>query len=826
MEASVMSKAMVSCALLGLALCASSAEYFVLPQAPGAADTNPGTQAAPFRSLGKGCEVAAPGDTVWLGEGIYRETLLPKQSGEPGKPIRFAAMAGQKVTLSGADLLAGAWQKHQGSIYSLQTDFRFIQLFVDGRMMLEARWPNSPLDDLMAMRRAEAGAGTDYDVLADPNLPAGNWNGAVVILWPGSEWVNTTRRVTEYQAGRSFRFDRDCRSKNPDPYHAEDPYKPRAGNPYVLVGSLAGLDSPGEWFLDAVTGTVYLWTPDGDSPAGHRIEVKQRDLACDLSRRAFIEVRGVDIVGAAVSMAEAQNCLLEDCRLRYVEHVREYEGGKLPPVRNVVTGKGNEWRRCLVAYGATTALLLSGEDNALVNCVVHDANYLGSGRGGLDLGRSVGARVQHCSIFRAGRDTIQHGGSKRIRLEYNDIYDGNLLNNDAGAIYCWGTKGEGGIIAYNWVHDNANANGIYLDNFSSDFVVHHNVVWNCGGDGFHINSDALNHLIYNNTISHVRRPFGTYCYAKYTPTMKGMRVINNLVNGRVQRRDPSEFVQGELGPEYHHSGPGAVDRDGYPMPGSAAIDAGVPIAGITDGFQGAAPDLGAYEAGGPRWTAGADWQDPEAAAAPPRDLAYSPRGPVSEASMINEGLVLWLDGADAGTVEIGADGRVLAWHDKSPNRGVARPQDPARSVAWVAGGLNGRAVMRGNGTGSLRVAALKRGPGPLTMLLVSQGADAAGPSWQRIISCFTGEGQEWVLPNWMIGRAGGATPQPYPAQVFSLQERGRAALGRLTILGATAVDGQYLAGDVAEVLVFDRLLRFDEVEALEHYLRAKWGLAE
>ena len=33
--------------------------------------------------------------------------------------------------------------------------------------------------------------------------------------------------------------------------------------------------------------------------------------------------------------------------------------------------------------------------------------------------------------------------------------------------------------------------------------------------------------------------------------------------------------------------------------GSAAIDAGVELPGITDGFQGRAPDLGAYELGGP-----------------------------------------------------------------------------------------------------------------------------------------------------------------------------------------------------------------------------------
>jgi hypothetical protein len=789
-------------------------------------DGNAGAKSAPWKTLGKAGAVAGAGDTVYLREGTYRETLKPDKSGEAGKPVRFLAAPGEKVLLSGTEPLAGAWQKHDGNIYKLQTNLKFIQLFVDGKMMPEARWPNSPLGDLMAMKRSAAGEGTGYEMIADPKLPAGDWNGAVVIFWPGSEWVNMTRRVTDYQPGESFRFDVTTEQQKKDPYHKEDPYKPRAGNPYLLVGALAGLDSPGEWFLDQTTGTVYLWTPDGKSPAAHAVEVKQRDYAVDLSKLTNVEVKGVDILGAAVNMADAQNCLLEDCRLRYVEHAQEYVGGKMPAAKNVVAGKGNTWRRCLIAYGATTAIALSGEDNALENCVIHDANYLGSGRGGLDLSRSVGARVLHCTIFRAGRDTIQHGGSKRIRLEYNDLYDGNMLNNDAGAIYCWGTKGEGGVIAYNWVHDNPKCNGIYLDNFSSDFICHHNLIWACGGNAFHINSDALNHQIYNNTISQCNNAFGTYCYPAYVPTMKGTRIINNLVNEAIDPRSPTQFVQGELGPELSHNAPAAVDKDGYPTAGSGAIDAALPIPGITDGYKGKAPDLGAYEYGGAKWTAGADWKDPEAPPYPKRDLSYAPHPPITEKSMIMDGLALWLDAADKTTVDVTADGKVAAWRDKSPAKRVALPALPEGSVKWIADAINGKPVIRGNGTGSLRVADLRGAQGPVMAFVVSQAPQAIGPNWQRIIASYTGVGQEWVSPNWIINALGGEKPTTWPPRIFTYQKRDGAALGTITVLGASAVQGQALGGDVGEVLVFSKSLRFDEAEAVTNYLKQKWGLAE
>lgn len=818
---------LIGCYLLIAVGQATAAEYYVMGESSHAADANPGTKASPFKTVAQACAVARPGDTVFLAGGTYRETLRPRESGAAGRPIRFVALPGQEVILSGADILPGDWQRHQGSIYKLQTNLKFKQLFLSRQMMPEARWPNTPPGDLMTYRRGTAGEGTGYEVLADPNLPPGNWNGGIVLLWPGSRWVSVTRRITDYQPGKSLRFDRTLEAKKKDQYHASDPYKPLAGNPYLIMGSLAGLDSPGEWFLDEDRGTVYLWTLDGKPPAA-AVSVKQRDYACDLSRLKFIEIKGLDIFGAAVNMTDSQDCLLEDCRLRYVEHYRELDLNKTPAALNVVTGKNNQWRRCLIAYAATSALRLGGENNRLVNSIVRDANYLGTGRGGLDLGRSLGAVVSQCSIFRAGRDTIQHGGAKRIRIEYSDIYHTNMLNADSGALYCWGTDGEGGVIAYNWVHDNIGDStvGIYLDNFSKNFVVHHNVVWNCTGSGIRLNSDAINHQIYNNTVQQVREPFGTYCYAKYTPTMQGTRIVNNLVNEAIHPKNPSEFVQGELGPKLGANGPGAVDRDGYPAAGSAAIDAGVVLAGITDGFQGKAPDLGAYEFGGPRWVAGADWQDPEAPPAPARNLAYTPRGPITAETMITEGLALWFDASDRKTLDLAADGTVLAWRDRSAGTHVARPVAGTGAVKLQTNALAGKPVIRGNGTSKLRVDDLRREPGPLTVLVVSQATEAAGPSWQRIVASFTGEGREWELPNWMIGRPGGGKPAAYPAQLFTIQQRKGAAFGRISLLGASASSGQALAGDIAEILVFDRTLRFDEFEAVERYLKTKWGIAD
>lgn len=55
---------------------------------------------------------------------------------------------------------------------------------------------------------------------------------------------------------------------------------------------------------------------------------------------------------------------------------------------------------------------------------------------------------------------------------------------------------------------------------------------------------------------------------------------------------------------------------------SGAIDAGAEISGITDGYSGSAPDIGAYEAGGADWTAGQDFGNPPNPAFTTTEIPY------------------------------------------------------------------------------------------------------------------------------------------------------------------------------------------------------------
>jgi len=79
--------------------------YYVDPAHPGASDEGYGYAGWPFKTAAKALAVAQKGETVILRGGVYRETLKPPNDG-----VIVRAMRGEKVFLSGADLIEG-WRK-------------------------------------------------------------------------------------------------------------------------------------------------------------------------------------------------------------------------------------------------------------------------------------------------------------------------------------------------------------------------------------------------------------------------------------------------------------------------------------------------------------------------------------------------------------------------------------------------------------------------------------------------------------------------------------------------------------------------------------------
>jgi parallel beta-helix repeat protein len=83
---------------------AGATTYYVSPTGN---DANPGTSAAPFRTINHAAQVAVAGDVVTIGAGEYRETVAVKNSGTEHNRIVFQAEERGRVVLTGGQHIFG-----------------------------------------------------------------------------------------------------------------------------------------------------------------------------------------------------------------------------------------------------------------------------------------------------------------------------------------------------------------------------------------------------------------------------------------------------------------------------------------------------------------------------------------------------------------------------------------------------------------------------------------------------------------------------------------------------------------------------------------------
>ena len=88
----------------------SAKEYHV---SPSGSDAGEGTQASPFRTINYAAQVALPGDTVTVHNGVYREWVNPLNGGEsPHKRILYRVAEGEKAELKGSEVVTN-WKREK-----------------------------------------------------------------------------------------------------------------------------------------------------------------------------------------------------------------------------------------------------------------------------------------------------------------------------------------------------------------------------------------------------------------------------------------------------------------------------------------------------------------------------------------------------------------------------------------------------------------------------------------------------------------------------------------------------------------------------------------
>lgn len=122
----MMKPAIFTLTALLLASVAQARTFVVNPALADANDANPGSATQPLRTINGAAQRVQPGEIVQIHSGVYRESVIVKQSGTREQPIRFEAAPGAAVVITGAGRLTG-WTRDEGGTYSIPWPHRLFQ---------------------------------------------------------------------------------------------------------------------------------------------------------------------------------------------------------------------------------------------------------------------------------------------------------------------------------------------------------------------------------------------------------------------------------------------------------------------------------------------------------------------------------------------------------------------------------------------------------------------------------------------------------------------------------------------------------------------------
>jgi len=503
---------------------------------PSGRDSNSGTSRAPIQTFSRlqarlkeiPTGAQRPEIVVRL-RGTFRidQTidLGPEASG-----VRFVGPA----TISGAKELTG-WRPTQFNgrdvwATEVPAGWNFRQLFV-GKSEVRAprtRLPKTGFLELAGLAsESDAKAGWDSGQDAARFKPGdlkANWrNLGDVELVAHHLWVTSRLPLASVDESSNL-----VKFTKRSVFKLTNDYNPGA-SAYVVENVAEALDTPGQWYLDRASSTLYYLPKPGERPEGFVALASQLPV--------LLKVRGAkNVTFANLRFAHSEYTLPDgksgDIQAAFgvpgAVQFADCEAAALK--RCQINGIGNYGveilgasRNCRIERSRLTDLGAGGVKlgDGTLGTVVTDNVIEGGGRlfaagEGVWAGLSGDNRIVHNRI----RDFFYTGISmgwdwgfkdtpaKNNEIAFNDIRDiGQGQLSDMGGIYVLGQ--QPGSRIYNNRIDNVQARGyggwgVYLDEGSTGWTVENNVVTNTKTGGFHIHYGG-NNLIRNNIFAFAKR---------------------------------------------------------------------------------------------------------------------------------------------------------------------------------------------------------------------------------------------------------------------------------------------------------------------------------
>lgn len=275
---------------------------------------------------------------------------------------------------------------------------------------------------------------------------------------------------------------------------------------YRALGLLEEIDQPGEWTIDAKTGTLYIYPPS-DFDGGTIVMSTVSSPLIQLTGTRFITLRDLTVEttqGTGIDIAGGTDNLIDGCTIRNTGdagvvirpmsdtpsdpgllHAFPQDSGDI-----IKDGRRNGVKNSeLYGIGSTGIVLLGGDRKTLapgghyvVNTEIHHyARIKRANQPAINI-NGVGQRVANNFIHDAPHVGIFYSGNDHV-IEYNEFTRLCEETSDVGVIYSgrdWTYRGN--VVRYNFIHHIKNTGGhgssaVYLDDSHSSTHIYGNVMY-------------------------------------------------------------------------------------------------------------------------------------------------------------------------------------------------------------------------------------------------------------------------------------------------------------------------------------------------------------
>lgn len=604
--------------LIGLS-CSGRDNYYVSSTG---SDNNTGSLDRPLGSLQKAVNLATAGDTIFVMEGSYHESVkISGLNGNPDNPVVIMPFEDHEVWLDGSIPINGNWVKQEENIHALKINEPVWQLFVDGESISSARWPNgnwndgSIWDKTISMAWPEKGKGGlgEHHNQALKALDFSLEDGGIILVNSGS-FKTYKSFVLEHNPGSDhFRYDQDG-------VRVHFGYEGRVEKfGYFLEGKKELIDVENEWFFEPKDSILYLYFSEGTLPADHEVRGKTLSYAIDVEGSSHLVVRGINFFASTVSFMNSSHITLEDCHFRFPSYSKRMlrDLSQTEVTRLLVKGEFtpafDTIRNCVFEYMDGSVLDMNGAGSVVENCYMHHIDYSCTFKGGWTLNMIDAPNLifRRNSIHTTGASECLKVGRQNL-VELNDISQTGFLQNDGALVQVSVKQQDQSVTRKNWVH-NSVKQGLRFDNsnkpnssWGENGTMHHNVAWKTDRVFF----KGEQHFIFNNLVfdSHLND-----LIISSDTLIQGWNyhtiTRNNICNKFSGSRTKPGAVYPVPGIVDHNWAGNMVDADirsqlrdpdnldFRPRAGSDLVDAGAPIEGKEFPFAGDTPDIGPYEFG-------------------------------------------------------------------------------------------------------------------------------------------------------------------------------------------------------------------------------------